>query len=1058
MHVPGAHDHYTNDSLLTIFPGESFSARLGDTSGGGHAEQLKYQITVNSSNYLFIYRYAVVLESANHHKNIQPGFEVSVESLAGTILDSVCGYYLIVAPTCTSPPNCPTPGGWHYARNVGYQNDGCYWKDWTTVGMDLTPYFGQTIQVVFTTHGCAATAHRGYAYISAYCNFLQIHTSLCQGDSTAMLIAPPGFTYLWSNNATTDTIIVPHPVTGQTYSCTLTALNGCQVTITDTLTYTVIHSNFTHGTGCATLPMQFNDSSYVNQNAVTGWTWNFGDASPIVTGNPNPTHIYSTSGNFSVTLISSSTDGCRDTIVKVIHVDSLPTIINAIRRQRICNNAMTNINLVPSVSTTLYTWTTTVSSPNISGYSNNVGAPSLFTNQTLTNSGNTLDSVIYHFTPHSSLCTGAPVDFVVVVCPVPKLLTAPLSQSICDSLNPNILLTSNVDSTRFTWTCTENVGNHLSGYSDYTTMPGLLNISQVIYNSGFNVDTLHYHITGNAYGCSGSPYDYKVIVKPMPDLSNVPLNKSICSQDFTATTLTSHVAGTLFTWTCTASGPGITGWANNAVPSTTLNQQLANPTLLPGTVTYFITPHANGCDGHIYSFVVTVKPVPIITNSVNPAICSGFTTNIVLQSNLLGTTYSWTATGSSLNVTGYSNGSGNIITQTLVNSGFSIETVQYTVTPTNNGCTGSGSGITVTVYPVADANSSPTSQVLCSADKTSFTLSSHVAGTTFTWTATGSSGNVNGFSAGAGPFIGQTLNNTGNSIEFVTYIALPTANACPGTQDTVKATVNPVPSVSYTLCNDNITTTAAQPMKLSGGIPLGGLYSGPGVAAGKFNPAIAGVGNHTITYSYTNYLGCSRNASQTISVVNVPAFICGNDLIDIRDNTRYPTVKLGVKCWMSTNLKFGTTIPSSNMQRDNCINEKYCYQDAPANCTNYGGLYQWDEMMKYDNTPAAQGFCPPGCHVPTENEWNTLFLLYTSNGFAGSPLKYSGYSGFNAYLSGVEHMNISWDFTNFAIMYWSSTEEAPYKAWAHGMNTYNPSVSYYPSSKTNAFAIRCIQD
>jgi uncharacterized protein (TIGR02145 family) len=43
-------------------------------------------------------------------------------------------------------------------------------------------------------------------------------------------------------------------------------------------------------------------------------------------------------------------------------------------------------------------------------------------------------------------------------------------------------------------------------------------------------------------------------------------------------------------------------------------------------------------------------------------------------------------------------------------------------------------------------------------------------------------------------------------------------------------------------------------------------------------------------------------------------------------------------------------------------------------------------------------------------------------------------------------------------MYWSSTEEVADKAWAHGMNTINPSVSYYPGSKTHAFAVRCVQD
>ncbi|MCD4732164.1 MAG: hypothetical protein K8R74_16275, partial [Bacteroidales bacterium] len=40
------------------------------------------------------------------------------------------------------------------------------------------------------------------------------------------------------------------------------------------------------------------------------------------------------------------------------------------------------------------------------------------------------------------------------------------------------------------------------------------------------------------------------------------------------------------------------------------------------------------------------------------------------------------------------------------------------------------------------------------------------------------------------------------------------------------------------------------PFTLTGGLPLGGEYTGPGVANGIFDPAAAGLGMHTITYTY----------------------------------------------------------------------------------------------------------------------------------------------------------------------------------------------------------------
>jgi uncharacterized protein (TIGR02145 family) len=161
---------------------------------------------------------------------------------------------------------------------------------------------------------------------------------------------------------------------------------------------------------------------------------------------------------------------------------------------------------------------------------------------------------------------------------------------------------------------------------------------------------------------------------------------------------------------------------------------------------------------------------------------------------------------------------------------------------------------------------------------------------------------------------------------------------------------------------------------------------------------------------------------------------------------------------MSANLNYGSVIPSTQFPRDNCSAEKYCYNDIPSNCTSYGGLYTWDELMQYEDIPAIQGVCPPEWHVPVENEWNTLFNLYISNGFAGSPLKYSGYSGFNALVDGSRFKYKVWGMDNFATLIWSSTSYGTDKAWAHGMNSFNPSVSFYPASRSNAFSVRCIKN
>jgi uncharacterized protein (TIGR02145 family) len=123
-----------------------------------------------------------------------------------------------------------------------------------------------------------------------------------------------------------------------------------------------------------------------------------------------------------------------------------------------------------------------------------------------------------------------------------------------------------------------------------------------------------------------------------------------------------------------------------------------------------------------------------------------------------------------------------------------------------------------------------------------------------------------------------------------------------------------------------------------------------------------------------------------------------------------------------------------------------------------GGLYQWDEVMKFETTEGIQGLCPPAWHVPAESEWTQLFNFYTSNGFAGSALKTGGFSGFNAFLDGVRFDNTNWYFSNFATFFWSSTAHTPTNSWAHALNNFNPSVSYYPGNRSNAFFVRCIKD
>jgi uncharacterized protein (TIGR02145 family) len=496
----------------------------------------------------------------------------------------------------------------------------------------------------------------------------------------------------------------------------------------------------------------------------------------------------------------------------------------------------------------------------------------------------------------------------------------------------------------------------------------------------------------------------------------------------------------------------------------------------PGTFTLSVlfTDGLTGCTASVPAVKqITVSSLPTLTNTpLNSNICNGQNTNIVLTSGSPGTLFTWTAEGSSPQVTGFSDNTSNpttLINQTLFNSGSVNETVVYHITPEQNGCLGQVTNYTVLVSPVPNVSFTPNGQIICSSQMTSITLQSGVAGCTFTWTATGSSPEISGYSNNSGGMIQQVLSNSGYIPGNVTYSVTPAVNGCMGNMNTTIVIVNPKPVVSFPACFDTLTTTAAKPITLKGSTPSGGTYSGAGIAGNKFYPNLAGAGVKTITYSVSNGYTCTAVKNLKIVVVNPANHICGNPLTDIRDNQIYTTVSLGGNCWMASNLSFGTMITSVKDQRDNCTNEKYCFGDNLANCTQYGGLYQWDEFMLYGSQTGSQGFCPPGWHIPAETEWNALFIYYGSSAFAGNPLKFTGFSGFNAYLSGIRFHSGAWRFSSSdpvlcSILFWSSDPYGTTKAWSHGLNyvvnspEFTPSTSHYPALRSNAFAIRCVKD
>jgi uncharacterized protein (TIGR02145 family) len=189
----------------------------------------------------------------------------------------------------------------------------------------------------------------------------------------------------------------------------------------------------------------------------------------------------------------------------------------------------------------------------------------------------------------------------------------------------------------------------------------------------------------------------------------------------------------------------------------------------------------------------------------------------------------------------------------------------------------------------------------------------------------------------------------------------------------------------------------------------------------------------------------------------------------------YNTVQIGNQCWFKENLNVGTIIDGDNNQLNNSLIEKYCYNNDPANCTIYGGLYQWDEMMQYTTQQGAQGICPAGWHLPTNVEWTALADFLGGEDVAGGKMKTTGTieagtglwhdpntgatneSGFTALPSGIR-MDGSFSSLNGQAIFWSSSENIANNAWSRQLTNYYVSVINIYHWEQNGYSARCLRD
>jgi uncharacterized protein (TIGR02145 family) len=188
------------------------------------------------------------------------------------------------------------------------------------------------------------------------------------------------------------------------------------------------------------------------------------------------------------------------------------------------------------------------------------------------------------------------------------------------------------------------------------------------------------------------------------------------------------------------------------------------------------------------------------------------------------------------------------------------------------------------------------------------------------------------------------------------------------------------------------------------------------------------------------------------------------------DGYTYDVVLIGDQCWFAENLQTtlfadGSAISDEHTWTGLTTAARCDWQNTASNAATYGRFYNWYAV------DAAQGLCPSGWHVPTDQDWTDLESYLTSEGFTGTEgtaLKFtsgwdSGGNGTDDYGFSAQPVGYRWaNNGNFLgngdrIYMWSSTENGG-NANARLFEASQAGINSTDYDKNEGFSVRCLKD
>ncbi|WP_299584638.1 PKD-like domain-containing protein, partial [uncultured Sunxiuqinia sp.] len=752
--------------------------------------------------------------------------------------------------------------------------------------------------VVTDANGCTATASVSVTVRPTPRATIHGTTAVCQNDSPLPAVTirnpmdlPVTVTYTINNAGSTTVNIDPldEAIVSQATSSAgdfayrlesvgYSSGPACTNALSESATITVHPTPTVNAITDKTYCYDSNVASIVFSGSVPGTTFEWTSSNPAIglgstsgTGNlPSFTTTNAGSSPISSTItVTPYANGCEgnsETFTITVRPE-LKASIRVDNTQACMNTPSPIVTFTNPLSLPVTITYTRNGSPQTIGVSANGTAPVAVPTTTAGTFVYALGSVAFQTTPSCSKTITGSVS--VVVNPIPTASVNRQSQSICtgETIDP-IVITGSPAGTTFTWT-----RDNVSGVPTDIASSGSGNtISGSLTNTGSSPLMVTFTITPTYNGCPGTPIPARVIVNPKPVATATPAWQSRCSGvAFSQIVLDSETGGTTYSWTrdnmTDAVGVDESGTGN-------INGTLVNTTNEPLTVTFTITPTANGCVGDPITAQVLLNPKPDI-DDLAEAICNSGTFDVSPVDGddgvvPTGTSYEWSIQSSTGGISGAQAGSGDNITGTLSNTTNIEQFVVYSVYPLFSGCRGDNFELKVTVTPepaIDDMTASRCSGVPFNVSPANITHGIVPVGTTYEWVVT-DDGGVSGAEAGSGPSISGTLTNNTNTAQTVSYTVTPTAGTCKGEPFLLDVTVKPAPAIApmtATICSGESFSRTPADGTNGNIVPLGTSYTWSAPSVAGITGAVAGGGASSISGTLTNTTSAAIDVVYTIT-------------------------------------------------------------------------------------------------------------------------------------------------------------------------------------------------